>query len=171
MILIMVSIHYIPKETCLMAYKNHLHNPHCHFKLLVTVTFTQCGAYSGRDLSWSHEATVFYDTFNLKQNNTYEVTAAIWAVLGNSSIEISCLPKQHNEFQWIHSSSCLHAVTTSSSLIKFHIFSCMLWFGSLLFSCWGLPQAVHTNVEQMDLLEWTFISELTLIVQYHTWVR
>jgi len=34
MIMIMVSIHYIPKETCPLAYKNHLHNPHCHFKLL-----------------------------------------------------------------------------------------------------------------------------------------
>jgi len=34
MILIVFSIPYIPKETCLMAYKNCLHNPQCYFKLL-----------------------------------------------------------------------------------------------------------------------------------------
>ena len=79
-----------------MAYKNHLHNPHGHFKLLDSNIYTM--RYSGRDHSWSYEAPVFYDTFNLKQNNTYEVTAVI-AVLGNSSIAISCLPKQYIGFQ------------------------------------------------------------------------
>ena len=82
-----------------MAYKNHLHNPHCHFKLLDSNIYTMWYIQWKRPLnSWSHKAPVFYDTFNLKQNNTYEVTAAV-AVLGNSSIVISCFPKQHIEFQ------------------------------------------------------------------------
>jgi len=58
--------------------------------------------YSGRDLSWSNEAPVFYDTFNLKQNNTYEVTAAI-AVLVNSSIAIPVFQSNILNFsEYIH---------------------------------------------------------------------
>ena len=109
--MILVNIHDIPKETCLLDFKTQSHQWILTLilkYLTVTVTrFTQYGPVEDHNI-WHNKVPKFYNIFNLNQNSTYE--AAPLQIVSSKAIQSVLV----NTFILVFTCKIL---TTSSSII------------------------------------------------------